>query len=87
MDRFGGRTKMKYKLRAECIGDIINLLATAPIAEFKLERLKQGFPDAVFTFESNESLTELKARILDIPDSHAMLETLTLETEYTGERK
>ena len=75
---------MKYKLRAECLLDILKLFKTCHFPNLKIE---MKAPDCTLEFESVSGIEELKFFIKQIPDSHVMIETLAPLAEYTGERK
>lgn len=75
-----------YKMRAECMEDFCRFLSRVHAISFKVEKLGSFF-DIVATFTTNLSLDEIKQKISTIPDGHVMLETITFESEYTGERK
>ena len=81
-----GKYKM-YKLRAEGLNDFINFLGTGVyfnVKSFTVEPI--GVPDVVVSFETNLSLSEIKAKLREVQDSHVMLETIKPIKEYTGER-
>ncbi len=81
-----GKYKM-YKLRAEGLNDFINFLGTGVyfnIKSFTVEPI--GVPDVVVSFETNLSLSEIKAKLREVKDSHVMLDTIKPIKEYTGER-
>lgn len=73
-----------YKLRAECLLDVTELMK---LINFTRISITSNFlPDVIFEFSSLHSLNEIKMRIARITDSHVMLETVALESNYTGER-
>ena len=81
-----GRVKT-YKLRAEGLNDFLAFLQTGmymKIKSFTVEPI--GVPDVVVTFETESSLSEIKSKLREIPDSHVMLQTVMPINEYTGER-
>lgn len=78
---------MKYKLRAECVQDILMLLEMAgkSMTSFKMDRDKD-LPDAEFEFEIDLELSEIIDLLKTIPDSHVMYQTAKPIGQYTGER-
>ena len=83
-----------YKLRAETIIDISNLMNELfctfnEMGEFKVSPfIVKGtrLHDCSLEFESEVSLELIKAVVAKIPDGHVMLETVALKENYTGER-
>lgn len=76
----------KYKLRAECLDDLIKLDEKQKNLQFVDIDFKEGFPDCELTFKSELRIDELKHILMTIEDGHVMVETLQLEENYTGER-
>jgi predicted transcriptional regulator len=76
-----------YKLRAEGLNDFMNFLGTGVYSNVKSYTVEPiGFPDVVVSFETNLSLSEIKAKLREVQDSHVMLDTIKPIKEYTGER-
>jgi hypothetical protein len=83
----GVGTVKTYKLRAEGLNDFLAFLQTGmymKIKSFTVEPI--GVPDVVVTFETESSLSEIKSKLKEVPDSHVMLQTVMPINEYTGER-
>lgn len=80
----------RYKMRAECTSDVLSFVGVLPAEEFKLiefAKLDANLPDAEVTFKTlTFGLSQLKEVLRKLPDGHVMLETLTPEKEYTGDR-
>jgi len=77
-----------YKLRAEGLNDFLAFLQNGmyfKVKSFTVEPL--GIPDVVVTFETDSSLSEIKEKLREIPDSHVMLDTVKPINEYTGDRE
>jgi hypothetical protein len=55
------------------------------IKSFTIEPM--GVPDVVVTFDTSSSLSEIKQKLREVPDSHVMLQTVKPINEYTGERE
>jgi len=87
-DNGGGVGKYNtYKLRAEGLNDFMNFLGTGVYSNVKSYTVEPiGFPDVAVSFETNLSLSEIKAKLREVQDSHVMLETIKPIKEYTGER-
>ena len=76
-----------YKLRAEGLNDFMNFLGTGVYSNVKSYTVEPiGFPDVAVSFETNLSLSEIKAKLREVQDSHVMLDTIKPIKEYTGER-
>lgn len=78
-----------YKMRAECAHDLAAFMVTVPVQSFRADKVVINgiqLPDMVAEFTSSLSLKEIKAAIADIEDGHVMLETVALQSEYTGKR-
>jgi hypothetical protein len=85
LGKTGGKT---YKLRAEGLNDFLAFLQNDMYFKIKYFTIEiTGFPDVVVTFETNSSLSEIKQKLKEVPDSHVMLETVKPVNEYTGERE
>jgi hypothetical protein len=79
----------QYKLRAECIHDIIilmNVLDRTRIINMFIIPSSYGLPDCQFEINCEYSIEELKRCIKKVPDGHVMHETVTTLKEYTGVR-
>lgn len=78
---------MKYKLRAECIADVIKLMENTRLESYKIISADARIPDVEFEFSVMLDLREIKNILLGIQDTHVMRETVAQFEEYTGERK
>jgi len=82
----GGRLNT-YKLRAEGLDDFLTFLQEGMYMRMKSFTVEPvGVPDVVITFVTDASLSEIKSKLREIPDSHVMLETVKPINQYTGER-
>lgn len=78
---------MKYKLRAECVMDILRIIEVAGIHMTYLKMVKhKDLPDTEFEFEIDLELSEIITILKNIPDSHVMYQTVKPIGQYTGER-
>jgi len=78
----------RFKMRAECTHDVTVFLSRVPVVSILIERdLDLMYPDVDVTFVTNVTLDNVRRCIAGIPDGHVMLETVELESNYTGERK
>jgi hypothetical protein len=84
-----GKTGTKtYKLRAEGLNDFLAFLQNDMYFKMKYFTIEPtGFPDVVVTFETSSSLSEIKEKLREVPDSHVMLQTVKPINEYTGDRE
>lgn len=84
----GGNLKLNtYKLRAEGLNDFLSFLQTGMYMKMKSFTIEPiGVPDVVVSFVTDASLSEIKSKLKEVPDSHVMLETIKPINEYTGER-
>lgn len=84
-----GKTDIKtYKLRAEGLNDFLAFLQNDMYFKMKSFTIEPtGFPDVVVTFDTSSSLSEIKQKLREVPDSHVMLQTVKPINEYTGERE
>lgn len=76
-----------YKLRAEGLNDFLAFLQEGMyfrVKSFTVETTSG--PDVVVSFTTDASLSEIKLKLDEVPDSHVMLETVMPINEYTGER-
>ena len=71
-----------YKMRAECLHDVILFLQSKRIYYFKIKK-ETLFPDVIITFKSSLTKKELNKILNKIEDSHVMKETLELKKDYT----
>ncbi len=91
---FFGKTKeyinlnfKTYKLRAECIGDVLTFIEkTSTNTQRVLVERYYFFPDVECEFETDLKLEEILLVLKTIPDSQIMIDTLKTLSEYTGER-
>lgn len=76
-----------FKLRAECLDDVLLLIYRMPTNMWEMKILQVGqLPDVVFEFKTTLTLDEILAVLNRQVDSHVMMETLRPFDEYTGER-
>lgn len=76
-----------FKLRAECLDDVLLLIHRMPQNVWEMKILQVGqLPDVVFEFKTTLTLDEILAILKMQVDSHVMMETLRPFDEYTGER-
>jgi len=76
-----------YKLRAECLDDVLLLIKKIPSNVWGIKIIQWGpMPDFEFEFKSRLTLDEILAILRKQVDSHVMMETLKPSDEYTGER-
>lgn len=78
------REPRRYKLRAECLHDVIELLKLIRVEDYSI--VNAGMSDVVLSFSSKEDWFKIDEKFLEIPDSHVMRETFTYERDYTGDR-
>jgi len=76
---------MKYKLRAECMADVVQFIEIADINNTSFKR-KGMTPDVEFMFNTNMSLPQIIEKIKLISDSHVMYQTVQPIKYYTGKR-
>ena len=74
----------KYKLRAECLHDVLELFKLVRVEDYSIVNI--GLTDVVVSFSSREDWFKIDEKFLEIPDSHVMRETFTHERDYTGDR-
>jgi len=85
LGKMGSKT---YKLRAEGLNDFLAFLQNDMYFKIKYFTIEPiGVPDVVVTFETSSSLSEIKEKLKEVPDSHVMLQTVKPINEYTGERE
>lgn len=85
---FDSGSSKVYKLRAESLNDFLAFLQKGMymrVKSFTVEPI--GVPDVEVSFETDASLSEIKSKLREVPDSHVMLETVKSINEYTGERE
>ncbi|MBP7507444.1 MAG: hypothetical protein KA807_06475 [Prolixibacteraceae bacterium] len=76
-----------YKLRAECLDDVLLFIHRIPTNMSEMKILQVGqLPDVEFEFKTTLTLDEILAILSKQVDSHVMMETLRPFDEYTGER-
>lgn len=79
--------EIHYKLRAECLDDVLLLIKKMPKNVWGIKIEQWGpMPDVEFEFKSRLTLDEILAILRRQDDSHVMMETLKPFDEYTGER-
>lgn len=78
------REPRRYKLRAECLHDVMELLKLIRVEDYSIVNV--GMSDVVLSFSSKEDWFKIDEKFLEIPDSHVMRETFTYERDYTGDR-
>ena len=77
-----------YKLRAECLDDVLLFIHRMPKNVWGMKIVQKGFlPDVEFEFKSRLSMDDVLSILCKQPDSHVMIETLKPFDEYTGERQ
>jgi len=77
-----------YKLRAECIDDVVQLINKIQKNVWCIKIEQWGtMPDVEFEFKSRLTLDEILAILSNQVDSHIMMLTLRLLEEYTGKRR
>jgi hypothetical protein len=80
--------RKSFKLRAECCGDIGRLLLASGFRFTQLSmEVDKEYGEVDVSFESDYTLSALRAILRKIVDGHVMLETLDYASTYTGERK
>ena len=80
----------RFKLRAECIYDVIQFIRSRKIKNIwyvKIEQQEVLFPDVDFEFNTRMSLKEILIILSKIPDSHVMMDTINPIEKYTGKRR
>ena len=81
---------MIYKFRAECIGDVKELLNKLPLEKMLKYNVipdDLGLPDVEIEIEIlNYELDDYLNALRKIEDSHVMLQTILPIEKYTGER-
>lgn len=77
-----------YKLRAECLHDVLLLINKMPRKNLWGIKIEQWgpFPDVEFEFKTKLTLDEIIVILMKQVDSHVMIDTLKPINEYTGER-
>ena len=74
----------KYAMRAECRHDVETFVKQAN--NLVIEEINDSMPDVTAVFESELSIEAIIALMLDMDDSHVMLQTVKPFSEYTGIR-
>ena len=82
---------LRYKLRYEAVPDLIGLLNAAEQNRYPLKNVNMVVPTAghqnEVLFDSNLSVEGVRPLCGLVDDGHVMQETVTLEADYTGERR
>lgn len=83
------KTKLLYKLRAECRVDVAAMIVAVPFATMEIVPVHiegMDIPDVEVTFTSSFGLDGIINLLRDIPDGHVMVETVNFFGLYNGER-
>lgn len=76
-----------FKLRAECLSDVLPLIKKMPKNVWGIKIEQWGpMPDVEFEFKTRLTSDEILAILKKRVDSHVMIDTLKPYDEYTGER-
>ena len=67
----------RYKLRAEALVDVLNLMDRAEIVPLVIRFYRQG--GCEMTLESDLSLADLRRECRRVPDGHVMADTVALD--------
>lgn len=78
------REPNKYKLRAECLNDVMDLFDLIEVESYTIENI--GFSDVLLSFSSKDDWFHIDNMLEGISDSHVMRETLAHADDYTGDR-
>ena len=79
----------RYKFRAECFGDVVEFINVTgqQIKNIVINRTKTGYPDCEVTMVITDTNCEkIRKVMLKVSDNHIMIETLSYESAYTGDR-
>ena len=79
---------MKFKFRSECIYDIIRFVGSnkhKDYIKFIIEKDSE-LPDCTVEFTTDLSKETILDVMRKISDSHVMMQTLAVKSEYTGIR-
>lgn len=74
-----------YKMRAECLIDVVQFLTAISVYSYVIESTDNRFGDVTIEFTCPLDVATLKENMATIQDGHVMLETVALESDYTGE--
>jgi hypothetical protein len=74
-----------YKLRAEALIDIFNMMEDPRFHAIEFDIKKEKFYDITFTFKTSLVLDQIISIIEDVKDGHVMLRTIQPIRKYTGE--
>lgn len=78
---------MLYKLRAECLQDIVKFINKIDYQLLSFNMKKDSeYPDVEFEFETNLTIEEIILALREIQDLHVMYQTVKRLPDYTGER-
>jgi len=78
---------MIYKLRAECLSDVVEFIRKEQNHLINFNTQKDGiFPDYDLEFETELDLDQIILKLREIEDSHVMYQTVKPIAEYTGQR-
>ena len=76
-----------FKLRAECLNDVLLLIKKMPKNVWGIKIIQWGpMPDVDFEFKSRKTKDEIMEILKKQVDSHVMMDTLEPFDQYTGER-
>lgn len=73
----------KFKLRAECLIDLNVLINSSDIIN---KEIKKEYGEPTMVFETSLSIQQIRFLLETQDDTHVAIQTLALESEYTGER-
>ena len=74
----------KFKFRAECLHDVVELLKIMPVQSYQIRTI--GVLDVEVEFRCEVGRGRVISYMDQIPDSHVMIQTLRNADEYTGTR-
>ena len=79
-----------YRFRAELPQDFLNFLTnstkTVGFYRYKVIKHDHTIPDIEVWLESDKPLEFIRNELRKVEDGHVMVQTITLEQDYTGER-
>ncbi len=80
--------RQTYKFRAEADIDVFSFirLTNSQAHNFSVNYYHEGFTECIVTFESALPLHNLKSLAEQVIDGHVMVQTITLASDYTGNR-
>ena len=78
----------KLKFRAECQPDVDELLELIPPACIvSMQKTHNQFSEPTICLEVNDlTIDDVRNRMREVVDGHVMVQTLSYEESYTGER-